>query len=193
MPGVVRQMHEHHLFSHIRWPCCQNQNVSNLFLTKIFSFLDSQLGKPLDGANTQPLDFLKRDFGTSEKGWDQRAEGHGAQSGEQHKMMKVVFEVHAYQVIVSTEQFVEAIEPYNLLIGNILMCTFYRLHHNRRKSHTAQRMAKKQCAASQPGGATHARHSSVQVSRNTLRTLAASIIQCNLPMHVSHYFYQQSQ
>lgn len=80
-----------------------------------------------------------------------------------------------------------------LPIGNILMRTFYRLHHNRRKSHTAQRMAKKQCAASQPGGATHARHSSVQVSRNTLRTLAASIIQCNLPMHVSHYFHQQSQ
>lgn len=123
MPGVVRQMHEHHLFSHIRWPCCQNQNVSNLFLTKIFSFHDRQLGTPLDGANTQPLDFLKRDFGTSEKGWDQRAEGHGARSQEQHKVMKAVFEVHAYQVIVSTEQFVEAIEPFYRLV--IYLCVLF--------------------------------------------------------------------
>lgn len=37
--------------------------------------------------------------------------------------MKAVFEVHAYQVIVSTEQFVEAIEPFYRLV--IYLCVLF--------------------------------------------------------------------
>ena len=47
-------------------------------------------------------------------------------------------------------------------------------------------MAEKQCAAPQPSGTAHARHSSVQVSRNALRTLAAAFIQRHLPLCLPH-------
>ena len=65
------------------------------------------------------------------------------------------------------------------------MCTFYRLYHIRRKSHPVQGMAETQFTAPQQGGAIHAGYSSLQVSRNTQRTIAAALIPI-FPMHETH-------